>query len=544
MLMRSPGCILLRFDLLRFKDHAISQCMNYIVQQRFLPIYLINLQPRTCKSMNTSSHPALESFDFFEALFSNTKQNKVLLLNADGIITGINVAFTTAFGYSDADIIGMHLEELFTQEDREKGVPEKEIKNVLEIGQCNDNNYMVHKNKSIIWVSGESIRVKNDAGDVRILKVIQDIDTQKTSEKSLQNLNEFSERILAAIDDVVVVINDKLNIIKSNRAFTQLFHIADSTKSDNIIDLIKPFDSHNGIVGKIEEAIKTGIPFEATEVEIRTVSGEKRMFDINCRPIESINNEIDLLIVLHDKTIQYQSERQREDIMGFVAHELRNPLANIVLCHELLGEILTDHKMDEPLGYLKRSQNNVSRLTRMISELYDATKVSSGHMRLENAFFNFGEMIEEAVETIKVLHPAYHIRVSGNADIKVFGDRYRMIQVVTNYLSNGIKYSLGSDEVELTMKYDEKMITVSVRDKGPGISKEHLPSIFKRFFRAEKTKNLEGIGLGLYLCKQIITAHNGKVWVESQEGKGSTFYFSVPVAPGVTELNTNKIPRD
>lgn len=109
------------------------------------------------------------------------------------------------------------------------------------------------------------------------------------------------------------------------------------------------------------------------------------------------------------------------------------------------------------------------------------------------------------------------------------GDRYRMMDVVTNYLTNGIKYSDGSTEVVLAINCDENTVTVSVKDKGLGIPAAQLPFIFERFFRAEKTKNLEGLGLGLYLCQRIIHAHGGKVWAESEEGKGSAFYFSVPL---------------
>jgi signal transduction histidine kinase len=169
------------------------------------------------------------------------------------------------------------------------------------------------------------------------------------------------------------------------------------------------------------------------------------------------------------------------------------------------------------------------RLNKMITELYDATRVYSGNLQLEISTFNFSEMISEAIETVEVLQPAYNIIVKGNGNINVRGDRYRLIQVVTNYLSNGIKYSNGRTDVILTITHDENTITVSVEDNGLGISKSQLPYIFERFFRAEKTKNLEGIGLGLYLCRQIISAHKGQVWAKSEEGKGSTFYFSIPI---------------
>ena len=178
---------------------------------------------------------------------------------------------------------------------------------------------------------------------------------------------------------------------------------------------------------------------------------------------------------------------------------------------------------------IQRSKNNLARLNKMIGELYHATKISSGNITLEKAPYHFGEMIQEAIETINILQPDYNIPVEGDGNFMVVGDRYRMMEVVTNYLSNGIKYSDGSTDVVLSITHNETTATVSVKDKGLGISAAQLPYIFERFFRAEKTKNLEGLGLGLYLCQRIILAHYGKVWAESKEGKGSTFYFSVPI---------------
>jgi len=476
--------------------------------------------------MRKTLDPSFKSFDYFEALFRETKQNTVLLMDSEGIIKEINTAFTTCFGYADDDIIGKHFRILFTEKDQAKNLPEKEISNVLKLGQCNDNNYLVHKNKMVTWVSGESILVKNKEGNISFLKVIQDIHAQKLSENSLYRLNEFNENILRSIEDIVIVLDENMKIIKANKDISKLYKNPD--EDNDILDfaeIIKPFDNKNNLVNKVQSTIKNRIGFLNTEMEIE-VLGEKRVFDIICKPIE---NDTNILLVAHDITIQRYSERQREDIIGFVAHELRNPLANIILCNELLGETIKENNAEDALDLLSRSKNNVMRLNKMIAELYDATKAGSGNMHLEITRFNFSDMISEAVETIEVLHPDYSIKIKGNADIDVQGDRYRLIQVVTNYLSNGIKYSLGSSSVELHMHYDEKNVTVSVKDAGLGISKEQLPYIFNRFFRAEKTKNLEGVGLGLYLCGEIIKTHNGKVWAESEEGIGSTFYFSIPM---------------
>ena len=474
--------------------------------------------------------PDFSSFNYFETLFHNTVQNTVMLMDEEGVIIAVNQAFSTSFGYDPKDIIGKNVAVLFTEEDQKKGLPQKELHAVLNKGQGADNNYLVSKDNTITWVSGECVLVKNNEGKVRILKIIQNIHQQKISELSLQRLNEFNENILGSIEDVVIVLDKKMNVIKANRAFSALFsyHKQDG-QTMNFADLIRPYDIFEEVQKNIGNAISSKKGFSNIAIEIETTSGDKRVFDVSCSVMQHADGENNLLLVIHDITVHKQVEREREDVIGFVAHELRNPLANLVLCNELMSEALKESNPEEVNDLLQRSKNNVSRLNKMIAELYDATRVNSGNLILDITTFNFEEMIKEAIETVEVLQPSYNIVVKGDGNIEVKGDRYRLIQVVTNYLGNGIKYSNGKTDVILTIFHDNKTITVSVKDEGLGISKNQLPYIFERFFRAEKTRNLEGIGLGLYLCRQIIYAHYGQVWAESEEGKGSTFYFSIPL---------------
>ena len=470
------------------------------------------------------------SFNYFHALFTNTKQNTVLLMDARGTITAVNGAFTDCFGYTPDDIIGKNIKILFTEEDRVKGLPQKELDNVLSNGQSSDNNYLLNKDKTVTWVSGESILVTNNNGDVSILKIIQNIHKQKVAETTILRLNDFNESILSSIEDAVVVLSDEMRIIKANKAFYVLFKNENTGMSaSNFADVVKPYDLNNDLYNSIKITNSTKKGFFNKQIEIELLGKERRIFDVSCSLMQDSYYENDMLVVIHDITIHKQMEREREDIIGFVAHELRNPLANVVLCNELMSDAIKDNKTEEANDYLERSKNNIMRLNKMIAELYDAARVNSGNLRLDISTFNFESMIKEAIETVEVLQPSYKIIVKGNCNINVRGDRYRLIQVITNYLSNGIKYSNGHTDVVLTVKHNENVVTVSVKDEGLGISKNQLPYIFERFFRAEKTKNLEGIGLGLYLCRQIIHAHNGHVWAESEEGKGSTFYFSIQI---------------
>ncbi|MEO5783829.1 MAG: PAS domain-containing protein, partial [Ginsengibacter sp.] len=240
--------------------------------------------------MTKKLHQSFKSFNYFEALFSETEQNTVLLLDKEGIIKQVNTAFTKGFGYADDEIIGKHFRILFTEEDQKKGMPENELSNVLQKGQCMDNNYLVNKNKAITWVSGESILVKNDKGEISILKLIQDIHSQKEYELSLQSSNEFNESILSSIEDIVVVLSSEMKIIKANRAFSKLFIQVPNMEALNFSDIIKPYDSKGDLQNKILLTINTGKGFVNKEMEIQTLDGDKKVFNISCSPMEDNRN--------------------------------------------------------------------------------------------------------------------------------------------------------------------------------------------------------------------------------------------------------------
>ena len=472
--------------------------------------------------------PLFSSFHFFEALFYNAVENSILLADCNGKIIKINKAFTNCFGYTEEDLKGKSTSVLFTEQDQKEGKPEREIAAVIASGQAFDNNYLVKKDKKKVWVSGESVLVKNEDDGICILKIIQDINQQMLNEKNALRFSNLNEHILTAIDDMVIVLDMQLNILKSNHAF-DLFNQSYRNEGSNFEELIKPYDPYDMLITQIKNAAKQKAAFTHLALEIETPSGEKRFYDFNCSPLLQAEGERRLLLVIHDITVDKQMEKEREDVIGFVAHELRNPLANLMLCNDLMNEAIQENSPIDFANLLQRSKNNISRLNKMIAELYEATKVNSGILKLDIATFHFGEMIRESIETVEILQPSYNIIVEGEGDFLVTGDRYRLIQVVTNFLSNGIKYSNGKKDVTLTITRDHKRVTVSVRDEGLGISPENLAHVFERFFRAEKTKNLEGIGLGLYLCQQIVSAHHGRTWAESEEGKGSTFYFSIPL---------------
>jgi PAS domain S-box-containing protein len=466
---------------------------------------------------------------FLEALFTNPKENSILLIDAQGTIMKVNRAFLLAFGYNREDLIGQHFAMLFSEEDQKRDKPARELGAVLVEGQSYDNNYIVHKNKNLTWVSGESVLLKDKEGEKFLLKVIQNIHIQKESELSIVRLNNFNESILGSIEDVVVVLNTELKILKANRSFNKFFNLNDDQATEiDFVRLLMSFDKNAALLDIIKRTIQSDKGVLKTHLEIEGGSGTNT-FDISCCKLDIHDPQSNILLLFHDITPQRQLEKQREDILNFVAHELRNPLTSVLLSLEIIEDMLKEKDLGEFDEHIARGKNNAQRINRLIKELYNSTKISSGNYDLEWSQFDFDKMIAESAQAIGQIHPDYKIGIHGAAGIPVFGDRNKLTQVIVNYLTNAIKYSPGNIDIGIGIEKTSETITVSVKDQGTGIPTRDLPFIFNRFFRAEKTRNLEGLGLGLFLCRQIINSHHGLTWAESEEGKGSTFYFSLPL---------------
>ena len=468
------------------------------------------------------------ALDYHLALFENARKNAVLLIDRYGIIQLANRAFLLSFGYEREDIIGQNFSMLFTEDDREKDKPTRELKTVLEEGQAFDNNYLVNKNKVHTWVSGESLLLTG-GHDKRIVKIIQNIHVQKESESSITSLNKFNEKILASIDDAVIVVNGDFQILKVNNAGRQLFQLPAQEPSNlDFRDALNMFEGCKGLEALITGVIQGEFARSTTKLDMGHDNAETKTFEVSCIKLEEGENA-EALLLFHDITLQKRFEQQREDILNFVAHELSNPLTNVILNIQLMEELTDEYPSGELKDCLQRSKTNVLRLKKLISELYQSTKIATGDILLEKTTFEFDQIVEEAFHTLFQVFPLHNITKSGSASVKVFADKDKLVRVLINFLTNAIKYSDGKGPIKVETKEESNCVSVSVTDHGRGIPEKELPYVFNRFFRAERTKAMEGLGLGLFLSHSIIEAHKGQIWATSMEGNGSTFSFSLPL---------------
>lgn len=224
-------------------------------------------------------------------------------------------------------------------------------------------------------------------------------------------------------------------------------------------------------------------------------------------------------------------EKQKEEFLGIASHELKTPVTSLKAFAQVLQDRFSRIGDMKSANLLKKMNSQINKLTSLIQDLLDVSKVESGKLSLHKETFYIDRLIEEIAEEIQRTTDANIIITKDKSHKIIFADRERIGQVLTNFLTNAVKYSPPKSKIIISSKIDNKRVTICVRDFGIGISKENLKNIFNRFFRVSENKfnTVPGMGLGLNIALEIINRHKGKIWVKSKLNEGSEFCFSIPL---------------
>ena len=255
-----------------------------------------------------------------------------------------------------------------------------------------------------------------------------------------------------------------------------------------------------------------------------------RIFEINAAPLPSGG----ALAVLHDVTRIEVAETSRRDFIANVSHELRTPLTSIQGYVETLIEEPDPNPetLHEFLGVIHK---NASRMNRLTEDLLALASVESPGYKLALQPIRASALVQDAIDSLGGLIVDSEVRLesAGAPDAIVMADPDAMNQVFGNLIENSLKYGKSGKRIRVGARLLESEVQFTVRDFGPGIALEHLGRIFERFYRVDKARSREsgGTGLGLAIVKHIVMAHGGRIWAESELGKGASFHFTLPVAP-------------
>lgn len=225
-----------------------------------------------------------------------------------------------------------------------------------------------------------------------------------------------------------------------------------------------------------------------------------------------------------------QNDIQKDEFIAFASHELKNPLTVI----KGYAEIIQDAKKISHDSIKKFSQtidDYADKATGLINELMDVSRIESGKVTLHKELFNVSTLVKKIVDEQKIIYANHAIffHNSNGKNCLMFGDPYRISQVMVNLIANAVKYSPKKKRINIRLSRYRNFVTISVQDYGIGISADNQSRIFDRFYRAMEMDHVEGLGLGLYISREIVDMHHGKIWVKSQPGKGSTFFIKLPL---------------
>jgi len=285
----------------------------------------------------------------------------------------------------------------------------------------------------------------------------------------------------------------------------------------------------------LKEVYRTGVPYHADQQEaLLPVNGkmEKLWFNFTYKPLRNAQGKV--YAILHaamDVTKQVQLQQQKDEFLGIASHELKTPVTSIKAYAQVLERMIRNEGDEKKAGMVRKMDLQLNRLTGLVGDLLDVTKIQSGKMTFNPVKFDFDQAVGEIVDEMQHITSKHQIKIDLNSNSSVYADRERIGQVITNFLSNAIKYSNDANQIDVHTYTLNDEVILSVRDYGIGISKSLQHMVFDQFYRVggNLQHTYPGLGLGLYISAEIIRNEGGRIWVESEEGQGATFCFALKI---------------
>ncbi len=339
------------------------------------------------------------------------------------------------------------------------------------------------------------------------------------------------DAVVLSISDGVIVTDAELNVLISNALADSLLGVPSAESHGQSL---ARFIRHDALLAMLRDCIATSRPV-SMDVELE-LGGETRTYEAVAHAISAPAPDMHVLgavLTMRDVTLARATERAKSDFLSMVSHELRTPLNSVLgfLDITLMGKTgqLTDLQAD----FLSTARQEAQVLQRLINDLLDYSQLQSGMLRMEMAPVNLSSLIARVVNQARPLAQEDHLKIINNVPpgLIVSGDEVRLEQVFNNLLDNAAKFTDAHGEIVFSSRRKGATVTISVKDSGPGIPPSQLKEVFERFFQGDNSprRRKRGLGLGLAICKNIVEAHDGHIWIESEPGKGTTVFVELPL---------------
>jgi two-component system sensor histidine kinase VicK len=382
--------------------------------------------------------------------------------------------------------------------------------------------------------------VKDEGNNITGVMVIA---TEVTKQVIARQLLEDAEERLRLAIEATGIGNWDLDLVNNeviaSPTLSAIFGLdpEDTVTRRELQDLIHP-DDKLMVTNAYKKAIKTGVYlYEARIIWadgsvhwIRTTG--KVVYDISHKPVR-------MLGTTNDITRRKQEEIMKNDFIVMASHELKTPLTSLKAYTQLLAAKAKKAGDGFFVSALEKSENQINKMARLIHGFLDMSKIESGKLQLVVQTFDINQLIPEVITDSLLIAPDHTLIFEGGQAIPVAADKEKIAQVISNFISNAVKYSPKGSAVTISTENQGENLSVSVKDEGIGLKAKDQQHVFQRFYRVEdeSTRGMSGFGIGLYLSAEIIRLHHGKIAVKSKEGKGAEFYFLLPLGVEPDELS-------
>lgn len=377
-----------------------------------------------------------------------------------------------------------------------------------------------------LTASVEELRIANEDLNARTEELrLQSVALEEQEQRREEEHNRL-ESILASLGDAVVAVDHSGRTVATNPAYDRLFGGPDADlRPEDLAGLPLPRADWP------QQRAARGQRFRM-EFALSDSDGTRRWFEAVTEPLTSEDRTWGGVIAIRDvseRTMRLSLER----LMAAAGHELKTPTAALHNYLQLVDRNLAAGDVDKAETYAARALSQTRRLAALIERLLDVSRIQTGQLELLTEVVDLAEMVRSAVEVAQVLPKAPRIRVKVPSDpVSVRADPGRLEQVLLNLLSNAIDHAPDSKTIEVTVKSADGYGEVAVRDHGPGISAEDIRTMFDAYTRLENPHRALGLGLGLYVAREIVTAHQGEIEASSQVGRGTVMTVRLPLEDG------------
>lgn len=493
-----------------------------------LQLFIVTMVPTvliasTIALKKKHTHNSLVSKQTYLKTIIEKSPDAILLLNAKGKIIFTNRSVKNLLGNAKSHIIGRNIMSFIHL--RDKPIFVKSLTEISKISEkeMNIQFRMFGKSGEIVWLEGMMTNLLDNEYIDAILMNIRDV----TKKKEAEELKSKLAAIVETSHDAIFTKALNRSITSWNKGAEKMYGYSAKEIVGKSINSILPEGYYHRILKPLIDKVKKGKKVENFESFQVRKNGITFPVAISLIPIKDMqNNTTEVCVTVRNISYQKELEKKKQEIISIAGHELKTPITSLSLNLQSLQRNAAMGRNSLSKTYLSKMDKQLKRVHFLIRDLLDLSRIRIGKLSFEYTQFNLVALTKEVASDFDYVQDGATIRIYGLKKLEIIGDKNRIAQVITNLITNAVKYSKKAIAISITKTKNEALFTI--KDHGIGIAKSQQKKIFDNFYRADNAQQFSGSGIGLYLASQIIKEHNGELWVTSEKGKGSTFYFSIP----------------